>query len=239
IETEQEIINESTNAISRESEEYTTEEEELINENDGQEEIEIENNELRSEILKILKSQKNDESLIANLQEMLKNSGAAREKNIAKEKPKEQKTVSDMTTEKVVTKKKRCDPARNFEWQPSWFQQASKVSEAEPIKMLSSKFLARKTLSDNESEKEDSNSSEEPESENENDLTKSQVKSAMKTLFAAFGPKLKISKAPTKKQADKPILQDLHAPILTSRTTTPEPREPCRFRPTPQTETIT
>ncbi|XP_070810359.1 vomeronasal type-2 receptor 116-like [Pituophis catenifer annectens] len=102
--------------------------------------------------------------------------------------------------------------------------------------MLSSKFLARKTLSDNENEKEDSNSSEEPESESEDDSTKSKVKSAMKTLFAAFGPKLKITKAPPKKQANKPIPQDLRAPILTSRATTPEPREPCRFRPTPQTE---
>ncbi|XP_070795400.1 vomeronasal type-2 receptor 116-like [Pituophis catenifer annectens] len=65
----------------------------------------------------------------------------------------------------------------------------------------------------------------------------------MKTLFATFGPNLKITKEPTKagnqrikkRQASKQTSRNLPASIQTARAPTPEPREPCKYSPTPQT----
>ncbi|XP_070790220.1 vomeronasal type-2 receptor 26-like [Pituophis catenifer annectens] len=79
--------------MTEESENLTTDDEKVIDESSDQEASETENNSLRLEILRLLKSQKDDKNLIANLQDIIKDSGAAREKHINTSEPKDHETM--------------------------------------------------------------------------------------------------------------------------------------------------
>lgn len=242
-------INRSLMETAEELEDPTTDEEGEIHEQSDQE-LEVQrDSSLRLDIPKLIKIQGDDESLVANLKNLMQDQEAARKGHNSNLEDSDHESVSDLPQTEKLTNAENNDPAQNIKWWPSLIGQPAKM---QPIKGHNSKWPARENSPSNRNKKNKNYWDNDPNSHSETSPDDQQIEGAMKTLIAAFGPNLKIStrsqRAPKnsnqkeKRQRDdcpRNERPDTDTPKMTAsriqRPQTPEPRGYCKYSPTLQT----